>query len=266
MPVPESIMALVRRQREVAARMPAGPWWRLLLSVTHLGETTVNYDYGDRPFPEEDLLPARHYRDDLAAYPRREVPAWLVEYIGGGEQATLDVTVATKRLHVDSREITHGDRSIALDQVEWVRYQSTQVTTKRFLGLGSHRVVWYFAVGTQAATIELEFPTDGRDAPPPDAWTFLVDLSRRVLEPRLVERLAERIRGGGTVEVGGLQLHRGGVVTRAGVLPWSAIGEVRVVGGQVSIYRAGASESVVSVPLSNANAVLIRALVAAVTS
>src|SRR6478672_14545 len=49
-PVPQSIADLVRSQREVAARMPAGPWWRLLLNVTSSGETSIDYDYGDDPF------------------------------------------------------------------------------------------------------------------------------------------------------------------------------------------------------------------------
>ena len=33
-PVPEQIAVLVRRHRHLAARMPAGPWWRLLLTVS----------------------------------------------------------------------------------------------------------------------------------------------------------------------------------------------------------------------------------------
>lgn len=82
-PVPEAIASLVRQQREVAAAMPAGPWWRLLLDVTDQGETTVDYDYGDEPFPDEQLLAPEHYRNDLDAYPRSRVPAWLAGYIAG---------------------------------------------------------------------------------------------------------------------------------------------------------------------------------------
>jgi hypothetical protein len=82
-PVPESIAALVRQQREIAAAMPAGPWWRLLLSVTNRGEMTVDYDYGDEPFPDEQLLAPEHYRDDLDTYPRSRVPVWLAGYVAG---------------------------------------------------------------------------------------------------------------------------------------------------------------------------------------
>jgi hypothetical protein len=82
-PVPEWVAALVRRQRHIAAQMSAGPWWRLLLTVTNRGQTTVNYDYGDVPFPDTQLLPAEHYRNDLQTYPRSHVPEWLAEYIAG---------------------------------------------------------------------------------------------------------------------------------------------------------------------------------------
>ncbi|WP_207936114.1 hypothetical protein [Actinomadura sp. KC216] len=82
-PVPEPVAALVREQRHVAAGMSAGPWWRLLLTVTSHGETTVNYDYGDGPFPHDQLLPPEDYQNDLDAYPRPRVPAWLARYIDG---------------------------------------------------------------------------------------------------------------------------------------------------------------------------------------
>lgn len=82
-PVPRAIAELVRRQRQVAARMPAGPWWRLLLAVADTGETSVEYDYGDEPFPDDQLLAAGHYRNDLDAYPRPHVPVWLAGYAAG---------------------------------------------------------------------------------------------------------------------------------------------------------------------------------------
>lgn len=82
-PVPQSVAELVRRQREVAAQMPAGPWLRLLLTVTNRGETTVNYDYGDEPLPDDQLVAPEHYRNDLEAFPRTHVPIWLAGYIAG---------------------------------------------------------------------------------------------------------------------------------------------------------------------------------------
>jgi hypothetical protein len=80
-PVPELIALLVRRHRHLAARMPAGPWWRLVLTVTSSGQTAIDYDYGDQPLPDDDLLAAGHYRNDLETYPRPRIPAWLAGYI-----------------------------------------------------------------------------------------------------------------------------------------------------------------------------------------
>jgi hypothetical protein len=82
-PVPESVAELVRRQREVAAAMPAGPWWRLLLTVTNTGEMTADYDYGDEPLPYDQLLAPEHYRNDLDTYPRAQLPVWLAGYVAG---------------------------------------------------------------------------------------------------------------------------------------------------------------------------------------
>jgi hypothetical protein len=82
-PVPQTVAELVRQQREVAARMPAGPWWRLLLTCTNRGETTIDYDYGDEPFPEDQLVAPEHYRRDREAYPRSHVPVWLAGYVAG---------------------------------------------------------------------------------------------------------------------------------------------------------------------------------------
>ncbi|MEU4671888.1 hypothetical protein AB0F91_28925 [Amycolatopsis sp. NPDC023774] len=78
--VPEPITAMLRNQRHVAAQMSAGPWWRLILSVLNSGQLSVTYDYGDEPFPQHQLLPPQHYRDDLETYRRPQVPPWLAEY------------------------------------------------------------------------------------------------------------------------------------------------------------------------------------------
>lgn len=93
-PVPQSIADLVRQQREVSARMSAGPWWRLLLNVNNRGETTVDYDYGDEPFPDDQIVAAEHYRNDLDAYPRAQVPVWLAGYTAGPDAQGRDAARA----------------------------------------------------------------------------------------------------------------------------------------------------------------------------
>lgn len=101
-PVPVPITDMVRRQREVAAQSPAGPWWRLLLTVTDRGETIVDYDYGDEPFPDEQLLAAEHYRNDLETYPRSPVPVWLAGYIAGPNAQSRDPRQAAAAVITDA--------------------------------------------------------------------------------------------------------------------------------------------------------------------
>ncbi|WKG03112.1 hypothetical protein [Mycolicibacterium sp. HK-90] len=101
-PVPQSIADLVRQQREVSARMSAGPWWRLLLNVTNDGEMAVNYDYGDEPFPEDQLVTPEYYRDDLETYPRTHLPVWLAAYVAGPEAQGRDPRTAAQAAAADT--------------------------------------------------------------------------------------------------------------------------------------------------------------------
>jgi hypothetical protein len=189
-PVPEQLAPLVRRQRHLAARMPAGPWWRLLLTLSHTAGTNARiateYDYGDRPFPDDHLLAPGDYRDDLAAYPRAHTPAWLSAYVAGGrapgsasppapraaaaptaapasvaapapavapapaaraEFPVLDTMVGGRRLHADPHVITYGRKSIALDEVEWVSCSATRIAEKRFMFPTFYTNKWQFQVG-----------------------------------------------------------------------------------------------------------------------
>ncbi|MGV0743835.1 hypothetical protein [Mycolicibacterium sp. XJ870] len=93
-PVPQSIAEQVRQHRQGTATVPAGPWWRLLLTSTNTGEATVDYDYGDEPFPEGQLVAAEHYRADLETYPRAHVPVWLAGYVAGPEAQGRDARAA----------------------------------------------------------------------------------------------------------------------------------------------------------------------------
>ncbi|CDP87930.1 MULTISPECIES: hypothetical protein [Mycolicibacterium] len=101
-PVPQSIADLVQHQREVSARMSAGPWWRLLLNVTNAGEMAVSYDYGDEPFPEDQLVAPEAYRNDLETYPRRQLPVWLAGYVAGPDAQGRDARQAAQAATADS--------------------------------------------------------------------------------------------------------------------------------------------------------------------
>jgi hypothetical protein len=135
-PVPQSIAELVRRQREVAARMPAGPWLRLLLTCTNRGEITVDYDYGDEPFPDDQLVAPEHYRNDLEAYPRSRVPVWLAGYVEGPVAQGRDPRQASA---AETADAAAGHTAIATDDVAplrdlWARWA---VLSAAYAGVGS---------------------------------------------------------------------------------------------------------------------------------
>lgn len=79
---PDEVVEVVRLQREVSARLGDGPWWRLALSLEVTGQLEADYDYGDEPFPDDQLLVPEAYRADLQAFPRDRLPVWLAAYIG----------------------------------------------------------------------------------------------------------------------------------------------------------------------------------------
>ncbi|MET9880217.1 hypothetical protein ABZZ36_37255 [Actinacidiphila glaucinigra] len=355
--VPEQLAMLVRRQRHLAARMPAGPWWRLLLTVAHTAGTgarmTTDYDYGDEPFPAEDLLNPEHYRNDLVAYPRPQIPAWLSAYVTGSggpghtaststeaprvapraprqDQAVqgvprptsaaptaasvpdgwngsrtsappsaaelparpgsgqrpvlapgasgpvpepvLDAKVDWKTLHADPHVITHGRTSIELKQAEWVSYSVTQTATKRLLFPTSYFTVWEFMVGRYpyygGPRVTVRLSRIGRRADEPAEWTFLVNLVRRYLEPRLLGELVDRVRRGETVTLAGsVQVSRAGIACKKPKvsLPWNSI-RTQIQNGVITIWRPGVQKPVLTVPLSHPNASLIPALFAAFTT
>ena len=135
-PVPQSIAELVSRQREVAARMPAGPWWRLLLTCTNRGEMTVDYDYGDEPFPDDQLVIAEHYRRDLETYPRSRVPVWLAGYVAGPAAQGRDPRTAAA---AETTDAAAGHTAIATDDIPplrdlWARWA---VLSAAHVGVGS---------------------------------------------------------------------------------------------------------------------------------
>ncbi|RKE17710.1 hypothetical protein [Streptomyces sp. TLI_171] len=287
--VPEQLAVLVRRQRHLAAQLPAGPWWRLVLTADlrpGAGAGVITgYDYGDEPLPENDLLRPEHYREDLLAYPRTAVPAWLTRHLAGAKQSpaerrpteratppppraasvVLDTKHAWKRLYADTREIAYGKESLALDAIDWLRYPVVHSVTRRFLGPSSHSTTYYFGVGTglsgRGGLADVEFLTLGKQAPPAE-WTALVGLLQDRVEPRLLARFVEQVADGEPVSVAGLRLDRDGLAANKRALSWRALEPVRVSGGSVFLYRSGEQQPVFQVPLSHPNAVLVPPLLA----
>ncbi|MGY1944858.1 hypothetical protein [Nocardia asiatica] len=95
------IVALVREHRQLAAGFGDGPWWRLLLTLTSAGRIEVDYDYGDEPFPDDQLFPPEVYLADLAAFPRDSLPVWLGAYVGHGDRQARPPAVAARQARAD---------------------------------------------------------------------------------------------------------------------------------------------------------------------
>jgi hypothetical protein len=198
-------------------------------------------------------------------------PAWP------GQVPVLDTKLDRIRLYADPQVIAYGRDSIALDQVEWVSYWATQTATKRLLYPTTHDSEWDFEVGRYPyyagprqpdGRIAVRFWKAGRRDGPPEEWTFLVNLARQYLEPRLLTDLVTRVRRGETVKVGGVMVSQGGIACGKPrlSLPWGAISVTQPYGGMVWIYQAGVENPVLSMPLSYPNAGLIPALFATLMS
>lgn len=107
----EAVLPLVREHRELSSRLSDGPWWRLLLSLDNAGAVEVDYDYGDDPFPVDQLFPPEAYRADLEVYPREAIPVWLAAYIRQSDQQSRTPQEAAARSRADRDAGTSAIRS-----------------------------------------------------------------------------------------------------------------------------------------------------------
>ncbi|WP_371798140.1 hypothetical protein OG963_00230 [Streptomyces sp. NBC_01707] len=297
-PVPEQIALLVRRQRHLAAHLPAGPWWRLLLTVSHSVGTGAHvmteYDYGDEPFPTEDLLAPHHYRNDFAAYPRGEVPGWLKRHAAAaGKPAASEPRAATdhrteprgpvappprmvntvlrgKQLYADERQIVYGRHSIELEEVEWVSYSATHTIHRGFLFPSMHDTSYQLSVGHdergRKPVIGLGWFKNGKNHVTPPEWIAMVEFVQRYVEPQLVAGLVDRVRRGETVRIGGLQIRPEGLLAHRFNPSWSSLAGARAADGNVWFYLHGQSQAATRVPLDTPNAVLLPRLIATFTA
>ncbi|WP_324188561.1 hypothetical protein [Nocardia flavorosea] len=107
-PTPQ-VLALVREHRQLSARLGDGPWWRLLLTLTSSGQIEVDHDYGDQPFPDDQLFAPEIYRADLEAFPRATLPVWLAAYLFHGDRQQRSPSVAAVRAAADRSAGVSGD-------------------------------------------------------------------------------------------------------------------------------------------------------------
>ncbi|WP_223885278.1 hypothetical protein [Nocardia colli] len=98
---PEEVLTLVRQHRHVSAQLSDGPWWRYTMTLTSSGQVEVDYDYGDEPFPDEQLFAPEIYRADLEVYPRDVLPVWLAAYIGHADRQSRTPQEAAVQARAD---------------------------------------------------------------------------------------------------------------------------------------------------------------------
>lgn len=168
----------------------------------------------------------------------------------------------------DPHMVAYNGRSIELAQCEWVRYYVRETRMNGPFGIGSTGIGtdWYFEVGRypvkRAPLVAMVFST-GSARNEPEAWTFMVNLARRYLEPRLLSELTARVHAGQTVDVGqGVHVDQRGFKGGKVSLSWHEVGGTRVSDGKIWIYKAGVEKPVLFVPAQNPNAVLIPQLFA----
>lgn len=131
-----AVLGLVRELRSVAAELRIGPWWRLTLWLAKNGRVEVIYDYGDEPFPSDQLFSPQVYRADLRVFPRDRLPVWLAAYTSQVKRQSRTPLQAAARSRVDAAT---GVRPVQIDgelptlAVLWSRWAvlaATSVATR----------------------------------------------------------------------------------------------------------------------------------------
>nr|WP_051161022.1 hypothetical protein [Nocardia transvalensis] len=134
---PEDVFELVREHRRISAQLGDGPWWRLLLTLTTAGELEVDHDYGDEPFPDDQLFPPDVYRADLETYPRDALPVWLAAYLGHDDRQSRTPQEAAAAARADRASGVRGvvsERDFPTFPVLWSRWA---VIASAFVAAGS---------------------------------------------------------------------------------------------------------------------------------
>ncbi|MEC3913311.1 hypothetical protein [Nocardia sp. CDC160] len=133
----QATLLAVQEQREIAAQLPAGPWWRMRLIITNAGQIQTDYDYGDEPFPDDQLFPAEAYRADLQQYPRDRLPVWLAAYVGNEGRQQRSPRVAAEQARIDRGKGIRGEVSTTDFpplQLTWARWTAMAAA---FAAIGS---------------------------------------------------------------------------------------------------------------------------------
>ncbi|WP_069161903.1 hypothetical protein [Nocardia altamirensis] len=147
---PPALLALARAHRAEALTAPGGPWWRVLVRINAFGAPEVDYDYGDEPFPGDQLFRPEVYQADVAAYPRPRLPVWLAAYMTHGNRQSR----TKRRADIGARaDRTRGLRPTPVDAdvpgfpEMWARWATISAACEAVAAEPGPRVVpdtcWY---------------------------------------------------------------------------------------------------------------------------
>jgi hypothetical protein len=208
----------------------------------------------------------RSAQPDGPAQPGGEAPGARVD-------DPVDAKIGRARLRADGDGIALGERRLAWSQVESVNYQVTRMYSAHGVfrtGAGSQ---WLFSVlgaGEEITVRREHWQTKLTDDP---VWSALARLSQRHVEPRLIAGVVGRVLAGETVAVIGaggqwLTVHPGGLRGRGGhklvpvELSWAEFVGTSASDGWLWIFRSGAEQPVIQIPVQQLNAVLVPTLLA----
>ncbi|WP_433333723.1 DUF2510 domain-containing protein [Spirillospora sp. CA-294931] len=216
----------------------------------------------ERERERQTPIPAPVYQEQQQPFGQ---PEWMRE----PAVRPLDASVRGMLLHADEQVVSYGHSSLAWTHVEWVAYWTAGLPSGYGHGPG---LQWIFQVGRHPfqggprVEIVIEpWTVAGQNLDPEQLWLGLVDMCRRMAEPRMVAELTGRVLAGESVDLAqGLTVHPGGVRGNRVSLSWSTISGAVMESGRVWIQQSSGSTPVLYVPQQNPNAVLIPALLEAV--
>ncbi len=135
--IPEEILEMARLHREVSAQATDGPWWRMVITMDVTGQVEADFDYGDVPFPDDQLFVPEAYLADLQAFPRERVPVWLAAYVGHDNRQWRTAQQAGVQARTDREAGIGAVRSIddfPVLPVLWARWATIAAS---FVAVGS---------------------------------------------------------------------------------------------------------------------------------
>jgi hypothetical protein len=159
----------------------------------------------------------------------------------------VDLMVGRKHLRANEAGIEFGADSIPLNEVDGVAYWR-QNNYMNGVQTSTLRVFTVFS-GMRMVPIKMQSGSARRKggAEQEQTWQSLVQLSRQCIEPRLLESMIERLRGGAEVTIDRITLtsqgiSRKGALGKVSWLSWGGLGGTDVFNGEVRVYAKKAKE------------------------